>query len=54
MATILQLSPGLWKHEDNYIVFSLVADNFAIKYTSKENMNHLLQDLKDKYEISFD
>ena len=35
-------------------VFSLVINYFAIKFTSKESTQHLLQTLKDKYEILVD
>jgi len=27
-----QLTPGLWKHESHPTIFTLVVDNFAIKY----------------------
>ena len=47
-------TPGLWKHEDEDTLFSLVVEKFKIKYTSEENMNHLLQVLNAKYEMSID
>ena len=33
---------------------SLVVDNFTIKYTSKDDADHLLDTLRGKYEISID
>ena len=47
-------NPGLWKHETRDTVFTLVVDDFAIKYTSLDNAQHLLQALKEKYTISED
>ena len=50
----ITFTPGLWKHKDKDTVFSLVVEDFAIKYTSEENSNHLIQALKDTYEVSID
>ncbi len=35
-------TPGLWKHDTHSISFSLVVDNFGVKYVGKENTQHLL------------
>ena len=35
-------TPGLWTHESNGITFTLVVDDFGIKYTSIESLNHLI------------
>ena len=35
-------NPGLWQHDTRDTIFTLVVDNFAIKYTSLENAQHLL------------
>ena len=35
-------------------MFSLVVDNFGIKYTRKEDANHLLKSLWEDYEITED
>jgi hypothetical protein len=37
-----QTTPGLWKHNTCPINFSLVADDFGVKYVGKENAQHLL------------
>ena len=47
-------TPGLWQHETIDTIFTLVVDNFPIKYTSLDNAQHLLHALKEKYTISED
>ena len=48
----VQHTPSLWKHESNGILFDLVVDDFGIKSTSQAATNHLLQALRDKYQIT--
>ena len=36
-----KLVPGLWKHETRSIHFTLVVDNFGVKYTQKKDVYHL-------------
>ena len=50
----VQHTPSLWKHESNGIIFSLVVDDFGIKSTSDSATSHLLQALRDKYQITVD
>ena len=50
----VQHTPSLWKHEYNGILFTLVVDDFGIKYTSQAATSHLLQELRDKYQITID
>ena len=45
-------TPGLCQHETRDTIFTLVVDDFAIKYTSLDNAQHLLHVLKEKYTIS--
>ena len=47
-------TPALWKHAMCDITFSRVVDNFGVKYVGKENADHLIQSLKNKYTISMD
>ena len=47
-------TPGLWKHTTNNIVFCLTVDDFGVKYTKNDELNHLLSALRDKYTISVD
>ncbi len=35
-------TPGLWKHTTRPISFTLVVDNFGVKYVDKEHINHLI------------
>ena len=43
--------PDLWNHDTKDTLFSLVVDDFAIKYTSLDNSQNLLNALKTKYNI---
>ena len=45
-------TPGLWQHDTRDTIFTLVVDNFPIKYTSLNNAQHLIHALKEKYTIS--
>ena len=47
-------TPGLWKHISRPIQFSLVVDDFGVKYVDKKDAEHLIAALKDSYEISVD
>ena len=44
-------TPGLFRHEIHQIGFTLVVDNFGIKYVGEENANHLLGVLKEFYKM---
>ncbi len=46
--------PGLWKHNTRPIQFTLVVDDFGVKYTSLDNENHLIDILKKHYDVSVD
>ena len=39
-------TPGLWKHITRPISFSLVVDNFGVKYIDKADVDHLIVALK--------
>jgi hypothetical protein len=49
-------TPGLWKHTTRPISFTLVVDDFGVKYTpkDKEDINHLIKVIKEKYELTKD
>ena len=47
-------TPGLWKHIHRPIQFTLVVDEFGVKYVGKEHADHLVNALKTKYQISED
>ncbi len=44
-----KIIPGLWSHNKRSIIFCLVVDTFAVKYTQKEDVDHLLVVLKQDY-----
>ena len=44
-------TPSLWKHTTKNIIFSLVVDNFGVKYVGKENADNMIQALKKLYNI---
>ena len=48
------LTPGLWEHSTRDIVFSLVVDDFGIRYTSRADVDHLIATLRNSYEVSLD
>ena len=41
-------TPGLWKHVSRPIAFTLVVDDFGVKYVGKKKDNHLVAALKVK------
>ena len=45
-------TPGLWKHEWRPIIFSLVVNNFGVKYVGVEHTQHLLQTIQKYYQCS--
>ena len=47
-------TPGLWKHEWRPIAFSLVVDDFGVKYVGEEHAQHLFQTIKKYYECSIE
>ena len=50
----VQHTPGLWRHNTRATIFTLIVDDFAIKYASRQDAGHLLQALRAKYTISTD
>ena len=46
--------PGLWRHATRPITFSLVVDDFGIKYVGKEHVDHVIKCLKEKYKLTED
>ena len=44
-------TPGLWHHTTRPIQFSLVVDDFGIKYVGKQHVEHLVHCLKKHYAI---
>ncbi len=46
--------PGLWKQDTRPIQFTLVVDNFGVKYVSEKHANHLKQALDEHYKLTCD
>ncbi len=49
-----KLVPGLWKHDTRPIKFILVVDNFGVKYTRKEDVEHLKSGIEHDYTVTED
>ncbi len=47
-------TPGLWKHKWRLISFTLVVDDFGVKYVGKAHVEHLIRCIKEKYEVTED
>ena len=45
------ITPGLWWYQKRPLQFSLVVDDFGVKYERQANINHLLYALKTIYKI---
>jgi hypothetical protein len=47
-------TPGLWLHKTRPISFTLVVDDFAVKYVCKQHVEHLRNALLRTYELTTD
>jgi hypothetical protein len=45
-------TPGLWQHLTLPISFTLVVNDFGVKYVGREHINHLIKCIKEKYELT--
>ena len=45
---------GLWAHKTRPIQFTLVVDDFGVKYVGKEHADHLLRTLERHYKVTSD
>ena len=48
----VKFTPGLWKHQSNNVSFALVVDDFGVKHNNMESLNHLINALQSKYDIT--
>ncbi len=46
-------TPGLWKHDTGPILFTLVVDDFGVKYVSQEDVDHI-DSMKTTYTLTED
>ena len=49
-----ETTPGFWRHKTRPICFSLIVDDFGVKYVGKEHAEHLVNVLKEHYKVSED
>jgi hypothetical protein len=49
-----KVTPGYWRHEWRPISFTLVVDDFGVKYINKTDVEHLTSVLNQDYEIDLD
>ena len=47
-------TPGIWRHVTQPIQFTLVVEDFSVKYVGKENIEHLLKAFKNNYKFTED
>lgn len=47
-------TPGLWKHKNNNIFFTLVVDDFGISFTNNQEVIHFINILQTHYNITTD
>ena len=47
-------TPGFWRHTTRKTTFTLCVDDFGVKYFSKDDANHLINAVKDHYEVTTD
>jgi hypothetical protein len=47
-------TPCLFKHDANGVTFTLVVDDFAIKYTDKASVEHLFAAIREEYRLEVD
>jgi hypothetical protein len=49
-----KLVPGLWRHKTRPIQFTLVVDDFGVKYVGREHAEHLKRVLEEHYKVTTD
>jgi hypothetical protein len=47
-------TPGLWCHESKPITFTLVVNNFGVKFVNKADVDHLISSIKQMYNLMED
>jgi hypothetical protein len=45
---------GLWYHESRPVLFTLIVNNFRVKYIGKEHVMHLIESIKKTYTLTKD
>ena len=44
--------PGIWRHKRRPIIFSLIVNDFGVKYVGERHARHLRDALKEHYDIT--
>ena len=47
-------TPGFWRHKTRPICFTLIVDDFGVKYVGEEHAQHLINVLKQHYKVAED
>ncbi len=47
-------TPDLWHHESQPLTFTLVVDDFRVKFVNKEDVNHLISSISTMYKLTKD
>ena len=47
-------TPGFWKHDTQPIRFTLIVDDFGVKYVRKNHANHIINVVKKHYTVAED
>ncbi len=47
-------TPGLWRHKSRPLTFTLVVDDFGVKYVDKVDVDHLISSIKMTYKLTED
>ena len=47
-------TPGFWKHDTQPMSFTLIVDEFGVKYVGKKHANYLINVLKKHYTVAED
>ncbi len=45
-------TPGLWMHKSWSITFTLVVNNFGVKFVNKDDVDHLISSIKKMYTLT--
>jgi hypothetical protein len=48
------VTPGLWRHDKSDLAFTLVVDDFGIRYTNPQDVKDLMNTLNELYKVSED
>ena len=49
-----KFTPGLWTHDWRPIYFTLVVNNFGVKYIENQHADHLVSEIKEHYNVTED